>query len=173
MNGLPPFHLTIGIDPGASGAIALLHDGVPVAVHDMPVLPRKTVGEIVDGAQLAAMLRGALHGAHGAAVLVVLEQVGAMPKQGVASTFKFGQSDGIARGVIAALGLPLVEVTPQRWKKRFGLGGTEKDVARATAIQRFPQLAAALTRKKDCGRADAALMGAWGYQVEQMGDRKP
>lgn len=168
---LRPFHLTIGVDPGTSGAIAVLHDGEPVFVADMPCVARRAGGEMVDGGALAAMLRGRWHMATGAAPLVAIEQVSAMPGQGVSSMFRFGQSDGIVRGVIGAMRLPLVNVNPRGWKKRFGLGGTEKDASRALALERFPLIRAQLARKKDVGRADAVFIALHAYETEQGGGR--
>ncbi len=81
-----------------------------------------------------------------------------MPGQGLASTFRFGQADGIVRGVLGALRIAFVEVPPATWKKHLRLDGAEKDVARSYAIQRFPAIADQLARKKDIGRADALLI---------------
>jgi crossover junction endodeoxyribonuclease RuvC len=169
VRGLRPFHLTIGIDPGTSGAIAILHDGQPVALEDMPCTARRAGGDMVDGGKLSAMLRGYWHEAPGSSVLVALEQVSAMPGQGVSSMFRFGQSDGIVRGVVGAMRLPLVNVNPRGWKKRFGLGGTEKDASRSLALERFPKVRHLLARKKDVGRADAAFIALHAYETEQAG----
>jgi hypothetical protein len=156
--------LHIGIDPGQSGAIAALADGAFVGCWDMPTLTRKAGGELVNANALAAELRGLLPLHSGAAVQVALEQVGAMPGQGVSSMFRFGQADGIVRGVVGALGLALVEVAPVTWKRRFCLTGQDKDAARTLAVQRFPEAAAQLTRKRDVGRADALLIAEWAFQ---------
>lgn len=165
---LRPFHLTFGIDPGTSGAIAVIHDNKPVALYDMPLMARKAGGDMVDGRGLATLLRKHRVDTHGAAVLVALEQVAAMPGQGVSSMFRFGQADGIIRGVVAAMRMPLVTVPPLRWKGTFGLRGSkaspiEKDATRALAIERFPHLRDLLKRKKDVGRADALFIGLHAY----------
>lgn len=169
MNTAAPLHLTIGIDPGASGAIVVLADGQPFEFIDMPTAARKAGGERVEPGILAARLRGVLQKAQGAAVLVALEQVSAMPNQGVSSMFRFGQADGMVRGVIGALGLALVEISPASWKKRAGLTGMDKDAARALALQLFPAAEPHLRRKKDVGRADALLIARHAYKAEQQG----
>lgn len=158
--------LIIGCDPGQTGCLALLADGEPAGFIDMPTMPRKAGGFEVNGAALAAKLRGAMHQHQGAAILAVVEQVGSMPRQGLASTFRFGQSDGVLRGVVAALGISYVEVHPVKWKNHFGLKGQDKDAARTLAIRRFPSVAEELARKKDCGRADALLIALWAANTE-------
>lgn len=158
----------VGIDPGQSGAIVILPDGRDPVFIDMPTSARKAGGQMVDGATLAAGIRDALREHSGAYVMAIIEQVGAMPNQGSSSGFRFGQSDGIVRGVIGALGIPLIEVAPAKWKRHFGLIGTDKDCARTLAIQRFPGSAQSLSRKKDIGRADALLIAAWGHATEQV-----
>ena len=142
--------ILMSIDPGAiSGAYALFVDGVPPLVGDLPVADGQ-----VDAAELARMIREV----QPAAALV--EFVRSMPKQGVASTFKFGMALGLIHGAILANGVPLHQVVPGTWKRHFKLTGTDKDAARALAIRLYPSVAG-LHRKKDQGRADALLMGRW------------
>jgi crossover junction endodeoxyribonuclease RuvC len=149
----------VAIDPGLGGAIALLIDGVPAFVADMPTIFLRDNKRQIDCAALAALI-GSLQ-----PEAVAIEQVAAMPKQGVASVFSFGMSYGMVQGVAMALALPLHLVTPQRWKKHHGLIGSDKDAARALAIQRYPGIAAELRLKKDVDRADAVLLGAYLYQT--------
>lgn len=163
--------LTLGVDPGQTGAIAALADGVPAGFIDMPTFARKAGGQQVDAASLAAKLRDVLMQHPGAYVVAILEQVNAMPDQGSASGFRFGQSDGIVRGVLGALGIGFVEVPPATWKRHLKLTGCEKDAARAQAIQRYPDAANDLGRKKDIGRADALLIALWGELTEQVAQR--
>lgn len=158
--------LIIGCDPGQTGCLALLADGEPAGFIDMPTMPRKAGGFEVNGASLAAQIRGALMQHSGAHIMAVVERVGSMPGQGLASTFRFGQSDGILRGVLSALGIGYITVAPVRWKNHYGLKGQEKDAARSLAIRRFPSVADQLTRKKDCGRADALLLALWAANTE-------
>lgn len=139
----------IAIDPGAvSGALAL-HVLGGFAVRDLP-----TVGGQVDVAQLSRLLDDMGVG------VAVVERVGAMPKQGIASTFKFGFACGALHGVLAARGLPVHYVTPQVWKKFHGLRGTDKEASRALAIRLHPTVRG-LELKKHHGRAEALLMLDW------------
>lgn len=160
--------LTIGIDPGQSGALAFFADGEFDRFVDMPITPRRAGGMQINAASLADAVREVMRAHPGAYAVAVLEQVGAMPKQGVASTFRFGQSDGVVRGVLGALRIGFVEVPPQTWKRHHGLLGCDKDMARTKAIQRFPAAASALARKRDIGRADAILIALWAQMTEQV-----
>jgi crossover junction endodeoxyribonuclease RuvC len=108
---------------------------------------------------LAAELR--LYNVH--ATCAYVEQVGAMPGQGVSSMFAFGEAFGLAKGVLAGLGIPLQVVTPARWKRDMRLN-TGKDSARAMAAARWPQHAGEFRRVKDDGRAEAALIALWGLK---------
>ncbi len=159
--------ITIGIDPGATGALAVLADGKVDTVIDMPVSARKAGGQQINAAELGALLRGVGVKHHGADLLMVLEQVSAMPGQGVSSMFRFGESVGVIRGALGALRLPLLCVSPQVWKRHHGLIGADKDVARTRAIELFPEVSGLLARKKDIGRADALLIAAWACRTEQ------
>jgi len=161
-----PSRIAIGIDPGLSGALVALGDGVPIDHLDTPVLSERSGRNSVNGSAVAAWLRGIRMSNPGASFLAVLERVGAMPGNGATSMFRFGQADGVIRGVIAALGLPLIEVEPQKWKQRMGCAKAEKDYARTVAIQRMPVAAEWFKRKKDIGRADAALIALWAHETE-------
>lgn len=161
------FKLHFGIDPGVSGAVAVLADSELVAVHDMPLQQRIIgKGEQVNGSQLASMLRGYRMQHSGAACLAVLEKVGGFRGQGGASMFNFGQADGIVRGVLAALGIEVCEPTPRVWKQHFHIHREAKDVARMLAIRLFPARQQLFARAKDIGRADAALVGLWAHSTE-------
>lgn len=157
--------LTIGIDPGLSGALALLSpDGELLAVADMPTAEAVKGRRRVSEAMLAQTLRDWMH-VHrigGMRVRAVIEQVHAMPKQGVSAMFSFGASYGAARGVLAGLSIPTHEMTPQKWHRACGLRlvGHTKDASRGRAAQLFPRFAGDFSRKRDDGRAEAALI-AW------------
>lgn len=140
----------MGVDPGATGAVGFYLPSVPdkIGAEDMP-----TAGRDVDAPQLARIIRK-----FGPAIAIV-EQVNSMPGQGVASTFRFGRSYGTALGVIGALEIPCVFVPPSKWKRHFGLPA-DKEAARALAIQLWPS-SAHFERKKDHGRAEAALIARW------------
>ena len=152
----------LGLDPGVSGAVAFIHTEAPdrVAVYDMPVAD----GE-VDPHELARLI-----GIH-APRLAYVERVNAMPgggtrKMGATSAFNFGGAYAAARTVVALSGTPMVPVTPGAWKKAAGLvGGPEgKEQARAMALRLFPECADSFRRKKDHGRAEAALIALHGMR---------
>lgn len=151
----------IGVDPGASGAVAILEDtGQLVQVFDMPAVEIQVGGKAkrrVAPEMLASELR--LYNVHG--TVAVVEQVSARPGQGVSSMFAFGQAYGLVLGVLAGLWIPTKTVTPSAWKRALKLN-TGKDAARAKAAQLWPQMAGEFKRVKDDGRAEAALIANWG-----------
>jgi len=137
----------IAIDPGAvSGAVAYFYETGAVVLSDLPVVDGQ-----VDAGEFARMLRVYPPKA------AVVERVSSMPKQGVASTFKFGVAVGIIHGVLTGHGVPLNLVTPGVWKKYFNLG-PDKETARALAKRLYPGIQG-MERKKDAGRAEALLLG--------------
>lgn len=147
--------IIMGIDPGISGAVAFYFPMVPsrIAVDDVPV-----AGGEINVHELARLIR--IH----RPTLAVIERVGAMPGQGVVSMFNFGRSYGDVRGTIGALDIPLHFVTPQKWKKHFGLS-SDKDECRMRAIRMFPTAAESFKLKKHDGRAEAALIALYGAEV--------
>lgn len=150
--------VTIGIDPGAtSGAIACFVDSELLDAIDMPC-----ADGIVSGVLLAYELRQFATAGFDDRPTVVIERVHAMPGNGAVSMFKFGRSLGVIEGVVAALGWPIIWVTPQAWKKHHGLLRQDKDAARMLALETWPEHADTFRRKKDCGRADAALIAVAG-----------
>jgi crossover junction endodeoxyribonuclease RuvC len=153
--------LRLGIDPGIGGALALLsRDYELLAVIDMPVMAGTGKRQQVNAVELSKIIDSWQRKSEGDQLIAFIEQVSARPGQGVSSMFSFGDSFGAVRGVLAAKGIPLLLVTPQAWKKRAGLIGTEKDRSRTVAQQMFPS--ADLARKKDVGRADALLIARYG-----------
>ena len=157
-------NLRLGIDPGQTGAIAAYDGARIVGLIDMPTMTRLYgQGKQVDPYTLATEildLCGCMR--TGDTVTAVIEAVSAMPGQGVSSMVRFGESVGVVMGVLGALPMPVRWVTPGRWKKAAGIVGKDKDAARSLAIQLHPEVADMLTRKKDCGRADAALIARFG-----------
>ena len=117
--------LVLGVDPGKTGAVALLVDGRLVGAADMPV-----AGKIVSGHLLYQTVRGLLRHPLApvvpAAYAAVIEDVHAMPSQGVTSMFSFGRSLGVVEGVLAGNGWPVHYVAPTRWKKALGLSRSEE-----------------------------------------------
>jgi len=154
--------ITIGIDPGLSGAIGVLKDGAFIAVLDMPIVAKGTgaVKNEVDPAGLATLLRQ--HTPAEESVAVVLERVNAMPGQGSSSIFSLGDSFGCARAVVATCRFELTYATPMKWKKHFSLT-SDKELCRALAVRMFPE--APLNLKKHADRAEALLMARWLYEA--------
>ena len=145
----------IGIDPGSSGALVVLEDAKPVAWLNMPLIKIGT-NTRVNAAHIADFL--APH--KGAPVFIELVHI--MPKQGAGSAFTFGHAAGVVQGLVQGAGHPLTMVTPQKWKKAAGLIGTEKDVARSTAILLWPEWRALDAKDKGGALADAALIARYG-----------
>lgn len=147
-----------GIDPGLSGAVCVFDvDKGMLTILDMPtveVKSGKTMKRKLSEPMLAELLRPHEIG-H-----VALEQVSAMPGQGVTSMFNFGQTYGAIRGVLAGLRVPITLVTPAKWSRDLKVSGG-KDANRQRAAQLFPAYAASFARVKDDGRADAALLAYW------------
>jgi crossover junction endodeoxyribonuclease RuvC len=154
--------ITIGIDPGLTGAVGVLRDGVYVSVLDMPTVA-KGVGSVkreVDPAGLMTMMKSFILPDEYTAL--VLEKVGAMPGQGVSSVFSLGDSYGSARTACASTGCELHQVSPVTWKKYFKLT-SDKELSRALAIRLFPL--APLNLKKHDGRAEALLLARWLWET--------
>lgn len=154
----------IGIDPGITGAIAILNENLECeGCNDMPVMQLGANHQQVNSAELAKILDYWRK----KEATVYLEQVTSMPGQGVTSMFNFGMSYGMVQGVCAALGIPVRLIRPNKWKKMAGLIGKAKDEARTLAIQLYPTVS--LERKKDIGRADALLIGRFGHLADMIG----
>jgi crossover junction endodeoxyribonuclease RuvC len=151
----------IGIDPGASGAVAILErSGRLVQVFDMPAVEVVVGGKAkrrVSPEMLAAELR--LYNV--ADTIAIVEQVSAMPGQGVSSMFAFGEAFGLVKGVLAGLAMPVQTVTPGKWKKALQLNAG-KDASRAKAAALWPDQAGEFKRVKDDGKAESALIAYWG-----------
>ena len=139
--------IIIGIDPGLSGALAILKDSKVLKIFDMPVMSEgKKNKKQLNSAQLVSILKENMTEIDNTAVVV--EQVNAMPGQGVTSMFNFGQTFGAIKGVCAALGLPIFFVRPSKWKKHFELINSSKDSSRTKAIEMYPLLSDKLSKKK-------------------------
>jgi len=146
-----------GIDPGFTGAISIYRPNLGlIEVHDMPVMKSAKGKTILNLHGVLDVLEREDDTPH----VAVIEQVGAMPGQGLSSTFRFGQGYGQLEMAIAARGLQVHYVTPQKWKGHFGLS-RDKGVSRSVASQRFPQIAAQFARVKDDGRAEACLIALY------------
>ena len=147
----------IGIDPGLSGAIAVLDDQKVKCIFDMPVMSEgKKNKRQLNSALLVSLLRENINSKED--TIIVVEQVNAMPGQGVTSMFNFGQTFGAIKGISAALGLPIFFVRPAKWKKHFELINSSKDASRTKAIEMYPSLSGQLSKKKDVNKSDAILI---------------
>tara|TARA_B110000967_G_C18600661_1_gene419067 strand:+ start:79 stop:579 length:501 start_codon:yes stop_codon:yes gene_type:complete len=149
----------IGIDPGLSGGIAILENNIVKEIFDMPVMPEgKKNKRQLNSAQLVVLLKNNVNLNSIEDSVIVVEQVNAMPGQGVTSMFNFGQTFGAIKGVAAALGLPIFFVRPAKWKKHFDLIKSSKDASRTKAIEMYPNLSDKLSKKKDVNKSDAILI---------------
>lgn len=161
----------LGIDPGVSGALAIII-GSNVSFHDTPVVSIK-VGKSLKN-QLDPHAASILLRSYKAdQMLVTIEKVAPMPSfkgkdgqpqsMGVTSAFNFGRDFGMWIGICAALELPYQLVHPATWKKRMlpdSLPG--KDASRVKAMQLYPHMAGELARKRDHARGDALLLARYG-----------
>ena len=150
----------IGIDPGLSGGIAILDDLTIYDIFDMPVMSEgKKNKNQLNSAQLVNIINK--HVLKKENTFVIVEQVSAMPGQGVTSMFNFGQTFGSIKGICAALGLPIFYVRPAKWKKHFELINSSKDASRTKVIEMYPSISSRLTKKKDVNKADAILIARY------------
>ena len=158
--------LIIGIDPGISGSICFFDDGKILDVIEMPTMNEgKKNKRQVNGAQIYNEITDRINKLQRQNVRVVVEQVSAMPGQGVTSMFNFGQSFGIIKGICSAMQLPLYFVRPAKWKKYFNLIKSEKDASRTRAIEIFPYFSSQLSKKKDSNKADAILIASFYHET--------
>ncbi len=155
--------IVMGIDPGASGAIAVIRNNIPEVI-DMPVgniLVGKTARKRISPELLGYELRGFMP-----VDVAYVEEVAAMPRQGVSSVFTFGQAHGMVLGALAYAGIRTVRIRPQLWQQTIKAKGDP----RPRALELFPSMAGELKRKRDEGRADALLIAAAGLKLEKNND---
>ena len=158
--------LIIGIDPGISGSICFLEDGIIKDVLEMPTMTEgKKNKKQVNGSQIYNEISFRIKTYEKKNIKVVIEQVSAMPGQGVTSMFNFGQSFGILKGICSAMQLPIYFVRPAKWKKYFNLINSEKDASRTRAIEIFPYFSSSLSKKKDSNKADAILIASYFHET--------
>ena len=158
--------LIIGIDPGISGSICFLIDGRILDVVEMPTMTEgKKNKKQVNGSQIYNEIKDRTEKINKNDIKVVIEQVSAMPGQGVTSMFNFGQSFGILKGICSAMQLPMYFVRPAKWKKYFNLINSEKDASRTKAIEIFPYFSSNLAKKKDSNKADAILIASFYFET--------
>ena len=158
--------LIIGIDPGISGSICFLENGIIKDVLEMPtMIEGKKNKKQVNGSQIFNEISFRIKTYEKKNIKVVIEQVSAMPGQGVTSMFNFGQSFGILKGICSAMQLPIYFVRPAKWKKYFNLINSEKDASRTRAIEIFPYFSSNLSKKKDSNKADAILLASYFHET--------
>ena len=163
--------LIIGIDPGISGAICFFEDGQVKEIIDMPVMAEgKKNKRQINGPQTYNEILKRINKFQKKDIIAVIEQVSAMPGQGVTSMFNFGQSFGVLKGICSAMQLSMFFVRPAKWKKYFGLIKTEKDASRTKVIEIFPYISSELSRKKDSNKADAVLIASFFYNTYKKAD---
>ena len=161
----------IGIDPGLSGGIAVLKNNFIKKLYDMPVMPEgKKNKRQLNSAQLAKLIKENID--KNEEVVIVVEQVNAMPGQGVTSMFNFGQTFGAIKGISAALELPIFFVRPAKWKKHFELLNSSKDASRTKAIEMYPSVSDELSKKKDVNKSDAILIARFYSETRFLKDPK-
>jgi len=163
--------LIIGIDPGISGAICFFEDGQVKEIIDMPVMAEgKKNKRQINGPQTYNEILTRISKFRKKDIIVVIEQVSAMPGQGVTSMFNFGQSFGVLKGICSAMQLSMFFIRPAKWKKYFGLIKTEKEASRTKVIEIFPYISSKLSRKKDSNKADAVLIASFFYNTYKKAD---
>lgn len=172
--------IVIGVDPGVTGAIAIIGDAQFRAFHDLPTRTTRNGKQEIDGGALADIIEKAITNNPDASFFAAVEQVSAMPPKagpggvqrsmGTTSAFRFGEGFGMIRGVLESMRVPYSTVVPQSWKAVLSMTGSEKDYARTKAGMLYPAAVPYLQRKKDIGRADAILLAHWGWlkHAQQM-----
>ena len=159
----------IGIDPGLGGAIAILEDKKVLDLFEMPVMAEgKKNKKQINGSQIFNEISKRVKNYKTENINVIIEQVSAMPGQGVTSMFNFGQSFGILKGISSAMQLPTYFVRPAKWKKYFNLINSNKDASRTRAIEIFPYFSTYLSKKKDSNKADAILIASFYYETYKL-----
>ena len=160
--------IIVGIDPGIAGAICFFSDGKVIDVIDMPTMAEgKKNKKQVNGRQIYNEIMLIKNKFMDEKMSVIVEQVSAMPGQGVTSMFNFGQSFGVLKGIFSAMQIPMDFISPVKWKKHYNLINTQKDSSRTKAIEFFPYISSKLSRKKDANKADAILIASFYYQNQK------
>ena len=158
-----------GIDPGLHGAVAVVDGGKLKFIEHFVSVEGKTRGrELIMSHVWDAIATAALFGPE----VMYVERVGAMPRQGASSGFKFGVTYGAVLMACAGNRLAVAPAEPRLWMKMYNLHGRDNDGAIRTACQLFPEMAelftpqrGSLTKDACTGRADAALIALWGYRL--------
>ena len=162
----------IGIDPGLDGVFAEYDsESNTVTPYEIPTVSRDVGGKErreVSPQAFADDLRGLINWRDTHALTAAVEKVGPMPKQGVSSVWSFGRTVGMIEGVLGALDVPIVYVTPQIWQRALQVP-KGKDGSRIRATQLWPAQADLFRRKKDHNRSDACLIAYWNFLYHPRG----
>ena len=165
--------LIIGIDPGISGAICFFENGEVKEIIEMPTMADgKKNKKQINGTQIYNEILVRIRDFSKKDIFVVIEQVSAMPGQGVTSMFNFGQSFGVIKGICSAMQLPVHFVRPSKWKKYFNLINSSKDASRTKAIEMYPLISDKLSKKKDVNKSDAILIARFYSETRLNEDHK-
>lgn len=161
----------IGIDSGLTGAWTLVNVvGDIICLKDIPIMAKnKATGKVknyINARQLYEDIVSQIPAISRKEITVYLENVNSMPGQGVSSVFSLGDTFGSIRAVCACMGLKTTFISPVKWKKHYGIS-SDKEVARALAINMFPEMSDLFKRKKDHNRAEAALIARYGWEVNR------
>ena len=146
--------MIMGIDPGWSGGVAVIDKEGNASARGFTKATKRDIYEIIWD---QASCRFDTHSIS----MCYIEKVHSMPKQGVASSFKFGHNYGFLRGVITALNIPFTEVSPQKWQGALGCRtGGDKNVTKTKAQQLYPSI------KITHAIADALLIATYGFNQQ-------
>jgi len=167
------FRLVFGVDPGVTGAIALLADRKFAGFIDIPSVPRRTKGNEVNGLVLSQRIDEACAAHPGAYRIAVIERIGIRPGQSASATSNFGETYGVLKGIFAHARIQYMVVQSSMWKRDLGLIApkgeeVDKDAARIEAIALYPEAAPQLALKKHHNRADSLLIAHWSEVTEQV-----
>ena len=146
-----------GIDPGKTGAMVTLFPDDSAIIHRVPLMKLK-------GKEVPAWSEWWHQWSGVEPEKIVIEQIGARPTQGVTSMFNFGVSYGFVQAIAASTGAPIHFVTPNVWKGKLGLLNSDKNASREMARRLMPKIGPEVTRVKDDGVAEAALLAWYGRQ---------
>lgn len=158
---IPTQMIVAGIDPGKTGAMVILFPDGSTTAHRVPLMKLRGK-ERPAWTEWQSTWATALDFA--GPDLIVIEEVAARPGQGVTSMFNFGQALGFVRAISCGVGCRVLPVTPAVWKGKLGLLKSDKNASRETARRLVPSIASEITRVKDDGVAEAALLAYWGDQ---------
>lgn len=143
--------IVMGIDPGMTGALAVIAQGKLVAVEPMPTYDGR-----VDGQEIDTML------GEYEPDCVYVENTQPMPKNGSIANYSLGLNTGIVIGAVTSNRFRLVRVRPVDWKRKMGLIGKDKNASRGLARELFPDFADRYRRVRDDGMAEACLIARYG-----------